>query len=189
VIEDVAEGIDTFGVFGTIEGNNINRATAAGIKLVHGARNNKVIGNTIREAGLAGILFGGSNSAGVGDTQQNTVENNEIFFIDPDNVNGSWYGTAAVRFDAPAGQLFSTRFNVLQNNRIWSGNARLAFNVDTPETDNMILNNTILQPGTSDYYGGSAALRNVRDAKPTLVRASHSGMGQSFAWVRSQGAV
>jgi hypothetical protein len=81
-IDNVGEGIDVFGKLNTFSGNNIRNAYIWGLKFIHGASFNSVIGGTIENVGLAGIVFAGSSVASVGDTTRNTVSGVTIRTLD-----------------------------------------------------------------------------------------------------------
>lgn len=96
VIVDVGEGIDVFGRRCVVQRNLIIDAAAAGIKLAHGASENRILDNIIDGAGLWGIVLAGS-PYDVGDTDGNVVENNSITRIAevPSAPAGA---SAAIRF-------------------------------------------------------------------------------------------
>lgn len=85
-IYNVGEGIDNYASYGVISGNRIDKTYLFGLKLIHGATGNTVVGNTIHNAGLAGISIAGTT---VGPIGGNTVSANTISGIDPDNINSA----------------------------------------------------------------------------------------------------
>jgi hypothetical protein len=80
-ISDVGEGIDTFGSEGTIDHVAINDAYIFGLKFIHGAERNRVSHVTITNAGLAGVIFAGSDQA-ARDTAENIVSDVSISSLD-----------------------------------------------------------------------------------------------------------
>ncbi|MFT3989609.1 right-handed parallel beta-helix repeat-containing protein [Aestuariivirga sp.] len=81
-IRFVGEGIDHFGNTSMISRNRIRNTYNFGIKLIHGAKKNRVQLNQITNAGLGGIVLSGSNSPDVGDTSGNVILSNTITGID-----------------------------------------------------------------------------------------------------------
>lgn len=110
-IYNVVEGIDCFGRNNVIENNRIKKPFGAGIKLIHGARDNKIRGNDIEDAAYVGILMGASPSV------TSNADGNEIIYNTITNCNtpGDWayagggnfattgywsaYTTAGIRID------------------------------------------------------------------------------------------
>ena len=76
-IHDVGEGIDVFGSQNTIRCNEVQRARLFGIKLVHGASDNNIIGNRLVSSGMAEIVIAGSAVACNG-AMRNYVFRNEL---------------------------------------------------------------------------------------------------------------
>lgn len=93
-ISDVGEGIDTFGLDGTIRHVTITNTYNFGLKFIHGAARNHVTDVTITNAGLAGVIFAGSDQASR-DTAGNIIRGIKISNIDP---AGNWraHSTAAI---------------------------------------------------------------------------------------------
>lgn len=87
-ISDVGEGIDTFASGGTITRVAIRNAYIFGLKFIHGASRNHVSDVTIDNAGLAGVIFAGSNETSR-NTSNNVITNIRISGIDR---LGSWKG-------------------------------------------------------------------------------------------------
>ena len=79
-ILNVGEGIDSFATSVRIAGNNIENVHAFGIKLIHGASDTVVSGNTIRRAGMGGIVISGSPAVSQ-DTAGNVIEGNTIIGV------------------------------------------------------------------------------------------------------------
>jgi parallel beta-helix repeat protein len=79
-ISGVGEGIDIFGSTCTITGNVISQCYIFGMKFIHGASYNSVMGGSISDVGLAGIRFDGAATAV--DTERNTVTGVTIASID-----------------------------------------------------------------------------------------------------------
>lgn len=109
-IDGVGEGIDTFGVDGTISNVTIANTYNFGLKFIHGAAGNRVNNVTITNPGLAGVTFSGSDVA-VRNTADNVLSNIRISDVDPD---GAWRGHST------AGILISGRNSrrVPVNNRV-----------------------------------------------------------------------
>ena len=84
-ISNVGEGIDTFGSDGSISDVVIRDAYIFGLKFIHGASRNAVRNVTITNAGLAGVIFAGSNAART-DTSGNVITGLIVKNIDPDGV-------------------------------------------------------------------------------------------------------
>ena len=85
-ITNVGEGIDTFGSDGSISNVTIRDAYIFGLKFIHGASRNVVRNILITNAGLAGVIFAGSNQART-DTSGNRITGLTIRNLDP---NGVW---------------------------------------------------------------------------------------------------
>jgi hypothetical protein len=93
-IENVGEGIDTFGRSGRIYCNEIIEPKLFGIKLIHGARGNQVRDNLITTAGNAAIVLAGSSTM-CADTRDNQIFRNEI--------RGIRHGTVGIKFQGNNG--------------------------------------------------------------------------------------
>ena len=110
-ISDVGEGIDTFGADGTIERVRIMDAYIFGLKFIHGATGNRVNDVTITNAGLAGVIFSGSDQASH-DTAGNIVTRIEIRNIDP---AGHWkaHSTAGIMVSGRNSRRVPTRNQIV----------------------------------------------------------------------------
>jgi len=72
VIDEVGEGIDTFGEDGTINSPIVSRALGFGIKFIHGASRNTLNTPRVDRSGLGGIVVSGSDSV-TQNTDSNTI--------------------------------------------------------------------------------------------------------------------
>lgn len=161
VIDRVGEGIDVFGSRLEITRNVIKGSVQAAIKLVHGARDSIVAGNTVDGAGLAGILLSGSDEEWVRDhTARNRITDNSIGGINQDPevralLMSRWpdwvsWRTAAI-FLMRQGR-WSVRDNVIERNRI-TGSPSLHFVVyDDSGEANVFRDNDATGWGTG-YFG------------------------------------
>ncbi len=86
IINNVGEGIDTFGHRCEFPGNIIRGCYDYGMKFIHGASFNNVTGGEITESGRSAIGVFGSSISGVGDTDRNSFSNIVISGINPNNV-------------------------------------------------------------------------------------------------------
>lgn len=116
-IRFVGEGIDHFGNTSMISRNRIRNVYNFGIKLVHGAKHNRIQLNQITNAGLGGIVLSGSSMAGAGDTSGNMILRNTIKGIDPIK---SWNSntTFGIGLTANSGTTQLPRNNTISDNRI-----------------------------------------------------------------------
>jgi hypothetical protein len=89
VISNVGEGIDNFGSRNAFPHNVIRDCYSSGIKFVHGASYNNVVGGQISRCGQYGVTLQGSDVAGAGDTERNNFDGLHIEDIDPTNRNPS----------------------------------------------------------------------------------------------------
>lgn len=118
-ISNTGEGIDHFGVNGTIRRNSIADSYQFGIKLIHGASHNIVSENTVLRSGLAGIVLAGSASAKHG-TEFNTIADNIISELDP---AGTWapHDTSCIQLSDNNATVHKVRNNVIVRNRLLPG--------------------------------------------------------------------
>lgn len=87
-IANVGEGVDTFGTGVQVIDNVIDDTRLVGIKLVHGASASLIARNIIRNAGLGGIMLGGSHAV-TQDTAGNIVRDNVITGVNTNGRNDS----------------------------------------------------------------------------------------------------
>ena len=118
VITTCGEGIDLFGNYSCLLGNSIRDAKNTGIKLIHGAAGNTILGNSIYQPGRSGIEIGGSGVVPT-DSQYNVVVGNSIVDVDPNNLHGG--SGAGLRLQAGGGEISSTIYNLLANNLVYPG--------------------------------------------------------------------
>lgn len=118
-IRMVGEGIDCFGNNCAIINNTMIYCRNYGVKLVHGARGNRVERNTIILSGLGGIVIAGSHNASH-DTQENIVTDNVIGEIRSDEIwsNADTFG---IKLEDDHGIRLS-RLNTIVNNTIYQNN-------------------------------------------------------------------
>lgn len=149
---NVAEPIDTFGSYGSITGNTIINAYNYGIKLVHGASRNSIIGNTINDAGAAGIVLAGTNVANE-DLIGNVITGNNIQTIDPSSI---WAAndTACIILDDGAA-VSTLSLNYISGNILNPGsNGKYCINragLTVVGGQNWMPDNFFVQAGTSGY--------------------------------------
>lgn len=86
VIENVGEGIDTFGDDGVFADTIIKNPYIFGLKLVHGASRNKFSNHRIINPGLAGVTVAGSSTASK-NTDGNSISGAHVSGVNP---NGVW---------------------------------------------------------------------------------------------------
>lgn len=88
-IKGVGEAMDLFccdTTIANVTGENIDQYF---LKFIHGASRNQASNLTVRNVGIAGVLFSGSTQAGQ-DTEGNEVRGVSVYGIDP---NGVWSGS------------------------------------------------------------------------------------------------
>jgi hypothetical protein len=169
----VGEGIDHFGQFCVISDNIISSTYLFGIKLIHGASFNEVLGNLIDGYGLAGIVIAGSASAATA-ADNNRVDGNIIF---NGNFNSAWSANENACIltqtnGGDTGTLSLPRNNVFSNNSLRPANGKWAINKGVSVSTNLYLNNKMSR-GVSGWVTG-AEPAFVNDALPTVVKASRS---------------
>ncbi len=140
-IENVGEGIDSFGTKISISRNNISQAYLFGIKLIHGASASTISENIISNAGLAGIVLSGSSSV-PRDTADNLVINNQINGINMQGVHPRFTYGIAINYKQTIGKV---RRNKIRNNIVDLGSRGAVGIAARPETgsDNEVDGNTI----------------------------------------------
>lgn len=116
-IIDVAEGIDFFGNHSVISNNTIYNVGSSGIKLIHSASYNTIIGNVIDSAGHWGIVLGGNNT---GPTGYNTIAYNVISDITPSNNTEGVEGPAAISL-INNGVTYNPNYNSIIGNTMLPG--------------------------------------------------------------------
>ena len=79
------EGIDIFGKHIDVTNPSLNQMKTYALKFVNGAKFCSVSGGGAEDVGLAGVVFAGSPSAGVGDTTRNTVTGFNVTNVDYQN--------------------------------------------------------------------------------------------------------
>lgn len=95
-ISNVGEGIDIFCDYASIQGGLIRQCQAHGIKLVHGAQGNRIVGVGIDGTGGSGVIFVGSNTSSK-DTADNVCAGLNISNIG--SIAGKPYQKAAYATD------------------------------------------------------------------------------------------
>lgn len=87
--DSVGEGIDLFGGYCVVAGNNFDSCYGHAIKIIHGAQRNNVGHNVCNRCGRIGIIISGSNSSGRA-TEKNYIHDNTVTRT---NDLGAWPGT------------------------------------------------------------------------------------------------
>lgn len=95
---DVNEGIDCYALYTKITNNVFVNNGGWGIKLIHGARYNDIIGNYVKDAGLGGIVIAGGTPTR-GDTSYNNFISNFVENVDPTGVNSLTTSTSCINID------------------------------------------------------------------------------------------
>jgi hypothetical protein len=165
IINNVGEAIDCFASECTIHSNSLTDLTNVGLKFIHGASRNNAYGNTIARVGLAGIYFGGSNTAA---SEDNYVHDNTIHSV---NLFNLWAIGSAIRVDY-SGQTFKPNRNTVARNKVTGDTSNLDFVVRQDDgTDNRYIDNEADGIGAGGKYSDiSAGTATVINAKKTLVR-------------------
>ncbi len=90
---NLGEAVDCFGSENLITGNAMSFCFATGVKLIHGARNNRVEGNVFTATGLSAIAVNGSNIIS-GPADGNQIVHNTVLGVTPDidwmNADGGY---------------------------------------------------------------------------------------------------
>lgn len=144
-IDNVGEGVDSFGRNGVISGNKITNAYHFGIKLIHGASHNAITGNTIKRAGMAGIILSSSNI--LAHVDGNVISYNTISEMDPNSIWAA-AGSAALRADGNA-TTYQLKNNVFVGNILDPGsNVGYAILRASEGINNQYIDNQILSSGS-----------------------------------------
>lgn len=184
-INNVGEGIDTFGSYGVITDNLITDTHSSGIKLIHGASLNVIQGNRIRNTGITGILIAGSDVVGVGDTTKNLVSGNAVENVDYLGVWAAINVTGGIKMDNTGG-LFVARNNLVTGNLL-DGSGEYGIITGAASHGNVYTGNRIVAAPAIAWIGGSETTR-VTDALKSNVRA-HRVADQSInsaTWTKVQ---
>lgn len=170
VFFNMGEAVDCFGKGNSITGNVMERCFNQGVKLIHGASENLVANNLIRNCGRRGIVVSGSMNAGVGNSDGNCVTGNKIEGVgvagDWDNADGglsssgatTWSGinTCGIHvFGVQNSATYLATNTVISNNDIDCGSGGLYGIVSGEYTGmagtNVAKNNTIRNASTGNY--------------------------------------
>lgn len=119
-IDTVDEGIDMFGSNATIRGNRVSNAYAHGLKLIHGAQNNRISDTVIRNAGRVGIVMAGATGPDARAVSGNVATGCTVSGI---GYNDVWHGNsavAAIRFECstPGPRTYNPTGNRVTNTTI-----------------------------------------------------------------------
>jgi hypothetical protein len=172
-IFNVGEGIDCWGLNGAITGNTIRHVYIFGIKLVHGAQYNTVVGNSIYDAGLAGITVQGASSD-TADTQYNVIDSNLIAGIDAAS-NWSASTTGCILISDGTGVTFIPRNNVFGSNKLNPGPGGKYCIVRSGSTDasNSFPNTQFFAIGSVGYVNdNTSSLGRITASNRSLMRAN-----------------
>lgn len=155
LMDTLGEGVDCFGHHCAITGNTILAPYNYGVKLVHGAQYDSVIGNTIRNAGLVGIVAAALDT----DTQNvsgHSIIGNVVDTIDPDGAWSANNGTACI---------------ATQNSNT------------TYKTSDILFSGNVLNPGANGKYcissGGNGT--NVNYLNNHLVQSGATAWAHKFS--------
>lgn len=175
VINNVGEAIDCWGSNCAITGNTIRHSYTFGIKLVHGAAYNTVVGNSIYDSGLAGIAVEGSSVDTI-DTAYNLIDANVIAGIDGAGV---WAAatTGCILVSDGGGTTFIARNNVFSNNTLNPGPGGKYCIVRSASTDtsNSFPNTRFISAGSIGYVSDNASsMGRITATNRTLMRANSS---------------
>lgn len=152
-IEEVGEGVDTFGTFQKVSRNFVKTAWNACIALKHGASKNIVSENNLQRCFIGGISLNPDSDPGH-DTNDNVIANNYITNIDPDGVFVAASSTAAIRMIMnPDG---GANNNIIIGNRLDPGpNGKWAFTSNTTGSGNVVFGNRASNGVTGLYQSVS----------------------------------
>lgn len=173
IIRNVGEGIDCFGRACSIVGNTILDCYIFGIKLMHGAQYNVVTGNTVRGAGLTGIVFGVA-AASTQDNKGNVVSGNTVDDIDPD---GNWSANATSCIGTTgSGHTAKVKDNLISSNVLNPGtNGKYIYGRQSDGTNNCYIDNHAVAAGASGWsVNTNSETGIVTEARKTIVRAYRS---------------
>jgi hypothetical protein len=180
-VRNVGEGVDCFSSECNIHDNTLEDCFNVGVKLIHGARRNKVHGNIITRPGLAGLYLGGSNY--LNDDVTGAVEDNDLYgnTIHDVNPNGDWDGLnpAGIRIDWTA-QTYTPNNNTFSKNKITGGASTMVYAIrQDGGTDNRYYDNEA-EAWITAYSSVAAGTATIINAKKAFVRAS-VGSDEDFA--------
>jgi hypothetical protein len=151
-IEDTNEGLDLLGYEGEIAGNYIADCDNFGIKLIHGAKRNRVHHNTVIRSGIAGIWVGANVVVANGDTEWNQITDNVIRDIDPTNTLGA-STTGCIKVESTGGGVYG-RNNTFARNYCDPGTygQYAIINNSANDTSNVFERNDIKAAGALGTY-------------------------------------
>lgn len=118
-ITNVGEGIDLGHTHNsTVTGNVVAQATIFGLKLVNGAKYNTISGNTVTDAGDAGIEVARANHLQHGYTEGNVISGNTVLNV---GSNGLWPLTAraGIKLEGDRDEWLEPRHNVVIGNLLF----------------------------------------------------------------------
>jgi parallel beta-helix repeat protein len=170
---NVGEGIDCWGLNGAITGNTFRHCYNFGIKLVHSASYNTVVGNSVYDSGLAGITAQGASSDTT-DTAYNVIADNLIAGID---AAGAWSAstTGCILISDGTGTTFIPRNNVFSGNFLNPGPGGKYCIVRSASTDasNTFPNTHFVAAGSVGYVSDNAnSMGRITALNRTLMRAN-----------------
>ncbi len=167
-IENVGEGIDSFGDGIDISHNTIKNAYVFGIKIIHGGRRSIVSVNSIDGAGLAGITASGSTSA-ENQTERNLICQNIIERI---NFNGAWNAndTAGIKTEDNGGTTKLPCQNFIAHNQInCGGTGKYGIFAGGSGALDLIRDNRVMNATVAETFGNFA---DIRSADKAVVRVA-----------------
>ena len=164
IIDNVGEGIDTYGHHGIISDNVIKNTHNFGLKIIHGASYNVFQGNTIFNTGIAGIVLGQSDVSGVGNTKENIIDGNIVTNVDYKSQWNTTQRTACIKMDANDQKPFVPTDTLVTNNILNPGQYgqwAILNQVDCVRT--VLMNNRMINQGQfSDGDGQKGFIKNDR---------------------------
>ena len=173
-IDNVGEGIDTFGSSGIIDSIELNNCYNYGLKLIHGASRNVINNVSIENPGIAGVMFAGSSVVSQ-NIEGNVVTGITVRGVDP---NGVWAGsdTACILFSDNGGTLGKPSYNQVIGAFLQEGaNGKYGW-LDTCTGTNNYGDNLLVGTGASHLKriyvssgGGSARIAGTTTYQTNLV--------------------
>ena len=164
IIDNVGEGIDTYGHHCIISDNIIKNTHNFGLKIIHGASYNVFQGNTIFNTGIAGIVLGQSDISGVGNTKENIIDANIVTNVDYKNQWNTTQRTACIKLDANDQKPFVPTDTLVTNNILNPGQYgqwAIQNQVDCVRT--VLMNNRMINQGQfSDGDGQKGYIKDDR---------------------------
>lgn len=158
IIDEVGEGIDTWGDNGVIITPNIDRALGYAIKFIHGATGNTVVTPKIRRSGLGGIVVAGSDSV-TKNTDSNTILDPQITEAGYDPGNYWAQPTYGIGINNDGVTYKPTNTLVRRGRVTKSPNADGAYQSATSGANNVYEDCESDGTAVAEYIGGGAVIR------------------------------